>query len=130
MKVFCGTDIIEICRIRKSLEDEKTGTSLKERIFTPQEIAYCESKKNQKYQHYAARFAAKEAAFKALSKQIENKYSILWKDFEVVNDEQGRPELRVLNNLKTSIQNIDLSISRNLRSNISRKECLKYGIFG
>ena len=111
MKVFCGTDIIEICRIRKSLEDEKTGTSLKERIFTPQEIAYCESKKNQKYQHYAARFAAKEAAFKALSKQIENKYSILWKDFEVVNDEQGRPELRVLNNLKTSIQNIDLSIS-------------------
>ena len=111
MKVFCGTDIIEICRIRKSLQDEKTGTSLKERIFTPQEIAYCESKKVQKFQHYAVRFAAKEAAFKALSKQIENKYSLSWKDFEVINDNQGRPELKLKKDIIKGIKNIDLSLS-------------------
>ena len=65
MKVSCGIDIIEINRIKESIE--KLGDSFLNRIFTENEIRYCESKKNQKYQHYAARFAAKEAAFKALS---------------------------------------------------------------
>ena len=59
MQVTCGTDIIEINRIQKSIEE--MGERFLERVYTPQEIAYCESKKMQKYQHYAARFAAKEA---------------------------------------------------------------------
>ena len=81
MKVTCGTDIIEIYRIKESIE--KLGEAFLNRIFTENEIKYCESKKKQKYQHYAARFAAKEAAFKALSWKIDDKYSISWKDFEI-----------------------------------------------
>ncbi len=111
MKVCCGTDIIEIERIKNSIEDPKTGKTFIERVFTPEEIIYCESKKNQKYQHYAARFAAKEAAFKALSEQIKDKYSITWKDIQIINDEQGRPQLKILKVNLDNIENIDLSIS-------------------
>ncbi len=111
MKVCCGTDIIEIERIKNSIEDPKTGKTFIERVFTPEEIIYCESKKNQKYQHYAARFAAKEAAFKALSEQIKDKYSITWKNIQIINDEQGRPQLKILKVNLDNIENIDLSIS-------------------
>ncbi len=111
MKICCGTDIIEIKRIQESIEDEKTGKAFIERVYTKKEIEYCESKKWQKYQHYAARFAAKEAAFKAISEQIEDKYDITWKDIEVVNNEQGRPQLNLIGIDLSNIENIDLSIS-------------------
>lgn len=111
MKICCGTDIIEIERIKKSIEDEVTGKALVEKVYTPKEIAYCESKKMQKYQHYAARFAAKEAAFKAISEQLEDKYSISWKNIEVINDEQGRPSLNLIGIDLKNIEDIDLSIS-------------------
>ncbi len=109
MKITCGTDIIEIGRIKESIE--KTGEAFLKRVFTENEIKYCESKKKQKYQHYAARFAAKEAAFKALSWKIEDKYSVSWKDFEVENDEQGRPTLKIVRIDLSNIENIDISIS-------------------
>lgn len=111
MKICCGTDIIEIERIKQSIEDEKTGKAFIERVYTTKEIAYCENKKAQKYQHYAARFAAKEAAFKAISEQIDDKYSINWKDIEVSNNEQGRPELNLIGIDLSNIEDIDLSIS-------------------
>ena len=72
MKVKCGIDIIEISRIKESMEEDEQGR-FKERVFTAKEIEYCESKKKQKYQHYAARFAVKEATFKALSEKIPDK---------------------------------------------------------
>lgn len=109
MKISCGTDIIEIERIKESIE--KLGDSFLNRVFTKKEIEYCESKKNQKYQHYAARFAAKEATFKAISRQIEDKYSITWKDFEVENDEQGRPKINFIGIELKEIEDIDISIS-------------------
>ncbi len=87
------------------------GKAFIERVYTPKEIAYCESKKMQKYQHYAARFAAKEAAFKAISEQLEDKYSISWQDIEVINDEQGRPSLNLIGIDLKNIEDIDLSIS-------------------
>lgn len=109
MKVNCGTDIIEIDRIKESIED--MGERFLERVYTKNEIEYCESKKNQKYQHYAARFAAKEAAFKAISEELNDKYAICWKDLEVVNDKNGKPALNLIGiNLK-NIVSIDLSIS-------------------
>ena len=109
MKVTCGTDIIEINRIKESIE--KLGKAFLDRVFTKSEIKYCESKKKQKYQHYAARFAAKEAAFKALSWKIGDKYSISWKDFEVENNKQGRPTLKIVGvNLK-DVEDIDVSVS-------------------
>ena len=111
MKICCGTDIIEIERIRESIEDRRTGKTFVERVYTEKEIEYCESKKAQKYQHYAARFAAKEAAFKAISEQIEDKYSITWKDIEIINNEQGRPQLNLIGIDLKNIENIDLSIS-------------------
>lgn len=111
MKICCGTDIIEIERIKKSIEDEKMGKTFIEKVYTKNEIEYCESKRAQKYQHYAARFAAKEATFKAISDQIEDKYSITWKDIEIINNEQGRPELNLIGIDLTSIEDIDLSIS-------------------
>ena len=109
MKVNCGTDIIEISRIKDSIENVKE--KFLERVFTKNEIEYCESKKTQKYQHYAARFAAKEAAFKALSDDIKDKYSVCWKDFEVINDKNGRPSINIIGVDMKNVISIDLSIS-------------------
>ena len=106
MQITCGTDIIEIERIKESIED--LGKKFLNRIYTQKEIEYCESKKGQKYQHYAARFAAKEAIFKAISKELNDKYEIGWKDMEIFNDEQGRPQVKIKEVQK---ENIDISIS-------------------
>lgn len=109
MKITCGVDIIEIERIRDSIE--YIGEKFLKKVFTDREIEYCESKKGQKYQHYAGRFAAKEAALKAISSELDNKYSVCWKDFEVINDKQGRPQINITNINTEKIENIDISIS-------------------
>ena len=109
MKISCGVDIIEIDRVKESIE--QLGDKFLNRVFTDKEIEYCESRKKQKYQHYAARFAAKEATFKAVSGQIDDKYNVCWKDFEVTNDEQGRPSIKLVGIDEKSIENIDISIS-------------------
>ena len=109
MQISCGTDIIEIERIKESIES--LGENFLNKIYTKNEISYCESKKKMTYQHYAARFAAKEAIFKAISKILEDKYSITWKDVEIINDENGRPEVVFLNKEYQEIQDIDISIS-------------------
>lgn len=107
MKIACGTDIIEINRVKKSIEN--VGEKFIETIFTKDEIDYCESKKSQKYQHYAARFAAKEAIFKALSKYLDQNICD-WQNFEVLNDDNGKPSVNLKNNIE-SIESIDISIS-------------------
>ena len=109
MKIACGTDIIEIERVKESIEN--LGEKFLERVYTKKEIEYCESKKKQKYQHYAARFAAKEALFKAISWKLEDKYEICWKDIEVVDDKQGRPSLNIIGMNLNDIENIDISLS-------------------
>lgn len=109
MKTYCGTDIIEIKRIKESIE--KTGQPFIDRIFTPNEIRYCESKNNVKYQHYAARFAAKEATFKAISKALQDKFSIGWKNVEILNDANGRPNIRFIDYNIEGLKEIDISIS-------------------
>lgn len=106
MKIKTGVDIIEIERVKKSIEE--TEGKFCERVFTQKEIEYCESKKAQKYQHYAARFAAKEAVFKAISFNLSNKYDIGWKDIEILNDDAGRPYVNIL---KTDIRIVDIDIS-------------------
>lgn len=110
MNILTGTDIIEINRIKESIET--LGDSFKNKIYTEKEIEYCESKKNAKYQHYAARFAAKEAIFKAVSELLADKYEISWKDAEVLNDINGKPRVTIFNQkLKEKIENIDISMS-------------------
>lgn len=108
--IKCGVDIIEIDRVQQSIEE--TNGRFCERVYTKNEIDYCESKKNQKYQHYAARFAAKEAVFKAISDFLEDKYKIGWKEIEILNNDLGRPYVNLLNkDIMYNIENIDLSIS-------------------
>ena len=80
MKISVGTDIVEIERIKKAIERKEE--KFLESIYTNREIEYCEARKLQKYQSYAARFAAKEAIYKALSKYIDFEYS--FKDFEIL----------------------------------------------
>ena len=109
MNISCGIDIIEIDRIKDSIEN--IGERFIKKVFTDKEIEYCESKKIQKYQHYAGRFAAKEAAFKAVSANLNDKYSVNWRDFEIINDEQGRPKINLKNINTENIENIDISIS-------------------
>lgn len=108
MKIKTGTDIIEIERIKQSIEE--TDGKFCERVYTKKEIEYCESKKAQKYQHYAARFAAKEAVFKAISQFLESNYDIEWKEIEILNDENGRPYVNLLKD-NIILDGIDISIS-------------------
>lgn len=118
MKITCGCDIIEIDRIQEAIEEQKI--EFINRVYTKSEIEYCEKKNKNKYEHYAARFAAKEAVFKAFSNDIPNKYTIGWKDIEIINDKEGRPQV-ILNNENIvigKIQNIDISLSH----------CKKYAV--
>lgn len=106
MKILNGTDIIEIKRIKKDIEEK--GNKFLNKIYTKNEIEYCETKNIQKFQSYAARFAAKEAAFKALSPYINFEYS--WKDFEVQNDKTGKPFLKLHFEIE-NLKELELSIS-------------------
>lgn len=109
MKIKCGTDIIEISRIKESIES--LGDKFINKIYTVDEVAYCESKGKQKYQHYAARFAAKEAAFKAISQQLDDKYDLCWKDYEVICDENGKPNINIVGVNMKNVEDVDISIS-------------------
>ncbi|HVA01246.1 MAG TPA: holo-ACP synthase [Terriglobia bacterium] len=88
MTVGTGIDIAETQRIEQALE--RHGERFSQRIFTPSEIAYCERFKN-KAERYAARFAAKEAAFKALGTGWAN--GMRWLDIEIGHQPSGKPEL-------------------------------------
>lgn len=79
-----GIDIIEVKRIEKAIE--RWGDHFLKHVFTENEIQYAKSRKFPT-QHYAARFAAKEAVFKA----IGDKPEVTWKDIEVMNDNHGKP---------------------------------------
>ena len=65
MKITTGIDIIEVDRIKKAIED--LDKNFLQRIYTEKEIEYCNKFKMAKYEHFAARFAVKEAVFKAIS---------------------------------------------------------------
>lgn len=84
-----GTDIIEVERIHKVMERD---IGFREKVFTREEIEYCESKRN-KYQHYAARFSAKEAFLKAIGTGW--RFGIRFADIEVTHDALGKPEINV-----------------------------------
>ena len=83
-----GVDLAEVHRIRESIE--RFGNRFVERIYTDREISYVERKAN-RYERFAARFAAKEAGMKALGTGWRR--GIQWKDFEVANLSSGRPTL-------------------------------------
>ncbi|MEZ5400802.1 MAG: holo-[acyl-carrier-protein] synthase [Bryobacteraceae bacterium] len=85
-----GIDLAEVDRIRASIE--RHGDRFLQRIYTPGEIAYVERKAN-KFERYAARFAAKEAGMKAIGTGWRR--GVTFQDFEVANLPSGRPTLRL-----------------------------------
>ena len=91
MKIFgIGTDIVNIQRMKKTLD--KNNRTFKNRIFSKNEIKYCD-KKNDPSSYYAKRFAAKEALSKALGTGIRR--GINFKDIEVSNDSFGKPIIKL-----------------------------------
>lgn len=88
MVVGIGVDVFSVRRMARELS--KDGVGLRESLFTPGEIAYCEGKRSPA-PHYAARFAAKEALYKALGEGQPEGAS--WCDAEVRNDASGRSRL-------------------------------------
>lgn len=89
MIVGTGVDLAEVDRIKASIE--RFGAKFVHRVYTPAEIAYVERKAN-RFERYAARFAAKEAGMKAIGTGW--RHGVRWQDFEVANLPSGKPTLR------------------------------------
>ena len=98
-----GTDIIEVSRIQKVMERD---IGFKDKIFSPGEIEYCESKKN-KYPHYAARFSAKEALMKAIGTGWRD--GIRFVEIEVIHDPLGKPLMRLSGRAKEIADNLEFT---------------------
>jgi holo-[acyl-carrier protein] synthase len=111
MIVGTGVDLAEVPRIRASVE--RFGDRFVRRIFTPHEIAYVERKAN-RFERYAARFAAKEAGMKAIGTGW--KRGVRWQDFEVANLPSGKPTLRLYGvaaevAARLGVRNVSLSLT-------------------
>ncbi|HEX3746568.1 MAG TPA: holo-[acyl-carrier-protein] synthase [Bryobacteraceae bacterium] len=111
MIVGTGVDLAEVPRIKASIE--RFGARFTERIYTPDEIAYVERKAN-RFERYAARFAAKEAGMKAIGTGW--RHGVRWQDFEVTNLRSGKPTLRFHGVAaefiaRLGVRNISLSIT-------------------
>jgi len=98
-----GIDIVEVERIEEKIQK---GNGFRELVFSANEIAYCESKTN-KFEHYAARFAAKEAFFKALGTGWLN--GTAFNEVEIINNEIGKPEIVLLNETGATIGSMNFS---------------------
>jgi holo-[acyl-carrier protein] synthase len=96
-----GVDIVEIDRIAESMRNER----FLQRIFTPQEIAYCREHKNAA-QHFAVRFAAKEAVWKAVGKR-----ALTHRDIQVKNRPDGKPEILFPSKFKSLTRRVSVSLS-------------------
>ena len=90
MIIGLGVDIAEVQRVRAAIE--RHGETFLRRIYTPAERAYCEKFRN-KYERYAGRFAAKEAAMKALGTGWRR--GVRWTDIEVARQKGGKPSLEL-----------------------------------
>jgi holo-[acyl-carrier protein] synthase len=91
MIISVGVDLIEVARIRAALEDLRIGSRFRDRVYTEQEIAYCEKKGRGRYESYAGRFAVKEAVMKALGRGWGA--NVAWRDIEVARARSGKPDV-------------------------------------
>lgn len=101
-----GVDLIEIARVTKAIDEG--GSRFLERVFTDGEIAYCAGKHN-RYQHFAARFAVKEAVSKAMATGWTGEFR--WKDVEVVNDPGGQPRVVLHHGLRDLLMHTHIHVS-------------------
>ncbi len=98
-----GIDITEVSRITANINKE---AGFRELIFSKKEIDYCESKTN-KFEHYAARFAAKEAFFKAIGTGWVS--GTFFNEVEITNDAEGKPQLDLLGETQKLISTSGIS---------------------
>lgn len=110
--IALGTDIVEVARIADLVQ--RHADHFTNRIFTQQELEYANANPKRMHEHLAARFAAKEAALKALGTGLTQ--GIHWTDIEVTRDNAGKPSLSITNQAKTiaeeqSLTRFELSIS-------------------
>jgi holo-[acyl-carrier protein] synthase len=92
MIIGIGIDVIDVERIRRAVDDPRTGRRFRDRLFTEGEIAYCEGKRRGAAESFAARFAAKEAVMKALGRGFGE--GVSWREIEIVRTE-GAPTLQL-----------------------------------
>ena len=116
MIIGIGVDIVEIPRIRAALAHPRTGERFRARVFTDDEVAYCERRRHAQ-ESYAARFAAKEAMMKALGAAMG------WREIEVVRG-SGAPTIRLYDRAQTraaalGIRRIHLSLSHTAETAIA-----------
>jgi holo-[acyl-carrier protein] synthase len=109
--VGLGIDIAEVGRVKAAIE--RYGETFLRRVYTAREREYCERFKN-KYERYAGRFAAKEAAMKALGTGWSR--GVRWVDVEVVREKGGRPTIKLAGEAghvadSLQVKNISLSIT-------------------
>ncbi len=119
MELLLGTDIVEVDRVKKAIENG--GVKFSEKVFTPDEIQYCESRNVVKYQSYAARFAAKEAVSKAFGTGIGK--NAAFNEIEIIKDSLGKPNVRLTGKAKAFYDSLGaLGIS------ISLSHCREYAV--
>ena len=120
MIIGAGVDIAEVPRLERAIA--RYGARFLERVFTPLEIEYCDRHKN-RFERYAARFAAKEAGMKALG--VGWRGGIRWRDLEVVNLRDGKPTLRLHGEAariaeKHKVRNVSLSLTHTQRQALAQ----------
>lgn len=98
-----GIDLVEVERMEEKIRKDN---GFRELVFSANEIAYCESRAN-KYEHYAARFAAKEAFFKAIGTGWIK--GTAFNEVEVINNEHGKPEIVLLDSTNATVHPMQLS---------------------
>src|ERR1700689_4537927 len=86
-----GIDMIEVERVERALNHPRTGARFRDRVYTEREVPYCESRERPRYQSYAARFAAKEAAMKAMGTGWNR--NVGWREIEVVRERGQAPTI-------------------------------------
>ncbi|MHB8065971.1 MAG: holo-ACP synthase [Ruminiclostridium sp.] len=120
MELLLGTDIIEIDRLRVAIENDEKGR-FSARVFTPNEIEYCESKNASKYQSYAARFAGKESVSKAFGTGIGR--NAAFNEIEILNDDLGKPFVKLHGTAKAYYETLGAS-----GISITMSHCKEYAV--
>ena len=120
MIVGTGIDVAEVARLEQAAA--RYGRRFLERVFTAREIEYCERHRN-RFERYAARFAAKEAGMKALGVGWQG--GVRWRDLEVVNRAGGKPELRLSGAAariaeRQKVRNVALSLTHTRRQAVAQ----------
>ena len=119
--IFNGIDIIDINRIKKTIE--KYGNRFKQKCFHPEEIKKSELRRKS-IESFAKRYAAKEACAKALGTGLAR--GVFWKDIEVYNNKYGKPQIKLHNNALKFFKN--LSKNKDLSIELSLTDEKKYAI--